>query len=298
MRWDSICIVVTAAVLVMGSTGATAEEATAAAEYRALIKQWNEASVGIRAAKTDGDRMKVVTRLREFPSRFAALAEKYPKDPVALNALRQAVQTVGTTDSAAINAWEHNPKNSIASVKEDDVIKIVTLLTRDHLNSKQLGLVCDRMRYGYRMKFLNFLDEVTQKSPHREVRGIASIARAQFLIDRANMARLLKDRPALRKSYASIFGKSYPKRISQLASNFWSLQIIAMLETAQEQYGDVKTRQDHTVGEIAKAALYEQQHLAVGMVAPDIKGKDEHGKPFKLSDYRGKVVLLYFWNEY
>ena len=35
--------------------------------------------------------------------------------------------------------------------------------------------------------------------------------------------------------------------------------------------------------------------LAVGTAAPDIEGEDSDGKTFKLSDYRGKVVLLDFW---
>ena len=40
------------------------------------------------------------------------------------------------------------------------------------------------------------------------------------------------------------------------------------------------------------------RHLAVGKEAADIEGKDQDGKQFKLSQYRGKVVLLYFWSEY
>ena len=38
--------------------------------------------------------------------------------------------------------------------------------------------------------------------------------------------------------------------------------------------------------------------LSVGKSAPDIEGDDQDGKSFKLSNYRGKVVLLYFWQEY
>ena len=36
----------------------------------------------------------------------------------------------------------------------------------------------------------------------------------------------------------------------------------------------------------------------VNMVAQDIAGEDLDGVPFKLSDYRGKVVLLDFWHQY
>jgi cytochrome oxidase Cu insertion factor (SCO1/SenC/PrrC family) len=36
--------------------------------------------------------------------------------------------------------------------------------------------------------------------------------------------------------------------------------------------------------------------LPVGSKAPDIEGTDADGKTFKLSDYRGKVVLLDFWD--
>lgn len=34
---------------------------------------------------------------------------------------------------------------------------------------------------------------------------------------------------------------------------------------------------------------------SVGDMAPDIAGVDIDGVPFKLSDYRGKVVMLDFW---
>jgi cytochrome oxidase Cu insertion factor (SCO1/SenC/PrrC family) len=37
------------------------------------------------------------------------------------------------------------------------------------------------------------------------------------------------------------------------------------------------------------------QSPAVKRPAPDIVGTDQDGKQLKLSDYRGKVVLLDFW---
>ena len=38
--------------------------------------------------------------------------------------------------------------------------------------------------------------------------------------------------------------------------------------------------------------------VAEGSLAPEIKGNDLDGAPFKLSDYRGKVVMLDFWGDW
>lgn len=45
----------------------------------------------------------------------------------------------------------------------------------------------------------------------------------------------------------------------------------------------------------AKGMLFQREHLAVGMVAPDVVTKDVDGAPFKLSDSRGKVTLILFF---
>jgi peroxiredoxin len=36
----------------------------------------------------------------------------------------------------------------------------------------------------------------------------------------------------------------------------------------------------------------------VGQLAPEIEGADIDGRTFKLSDYRGKVVVLDFWGDW
>lgn len=45
----------------------------------------------------------------------------------------------------------------------------------------------------------------------------------------------------------------------------------------------------------AQGDLFEMDHLAVGKTAPDFDATDQDGVHFKLSDYRGKVVVLDFW---
>ena len=47
-----------------------------------------------------------------------------------------------------------------------------------------------------------------------------------------------------------------------------------------------------------KAQLYEMQHFSPGKVAPEIVGVDVTGKQMKLSDYRGKIVMLDFFGNW
>jgi hypothetical protein len=43
------------------------------------------------------------------------------------------------------------------------------------------------------------------------------------------------------------------------------------------------------------APAFAKEHLEIGMTVPDIAGEDVDGVKFKLSDYRGKVVVVDFW---
>src|SRR5262249_3301097 len=51
----------------------------------------------------------------------------------------------------------------------------------------------------------------------------------------------------------------------------------------------------NTLGEVARTALQEVRYLSSGRQAQDVEGEDLDGKKLKLSDYRGKVVVLDFW---
>lgn len=59
-----------------------------------------------------------------------------------------------------------------------------------------------------------------------------------------------------------------------------------------------RVRDEHastTYAELAAGYIFDLEHLQVGMTAPDFAAQDEKGASFKLSDYRGKTVLLFFW---
>jgi thiol-disulfide isomerase/thioredoxin len=53
-----------------------------------------------------------------------------------------------------------------------------------------------------------------------------------------------------------------------------------------------------TLAEVADERLDEMYNLVVGKPAPEIEGATVDGKAMKLSDYRGKVVVVVFWGSW
>lgn len=74
-------------------------------------------------------------------------------------------------------------------------------------------------------------------------------------------------------------------------------QANSLLERVVRDYHNVRLGRG-SLGQIAKDELYEAQHLSVGCQAPEIEGEDSQGQKFKLTDFRGQVVLLDFWGNW
>ncbi len=73
---------------------------------------------------------------------------------------------------------------------------------------------------------------------------------------------------------------------------------VKLLNDLTENYANVNDINNRPLGPQADRLLFAVQHLKVGKVAPDIEGADLDGVAFKLSDYRGKVVVLDFWGDW
>jgi len=117
------------------------------------------------------------------------------------------------------------------------------------------------------------------KHPEKSVRGAATLCLAWRAKAKAGAAEMKKDKDA-----------------EKLA-----LEAEKAFELAIEKYGDEKPfrrETKSTIKERAGAELFELRNLRIGKVAPDIEGEDLDGAKFKLSDYRGKVVLLDFWGDW
>jgi hypothetical protein len=261
--------------------------ATPAEQYKALLTEYQKASSG--GVLTDEERMKFVGHVFKYRNqlalRFLELAEKHPKDPIAMDALIQAAWQVNTTP------W---PVQLVG--KDSAGIRALALLQRDHIRSDKLGPVCQRLSFGFCKEYETFLRSVLEANPHRDVQAVACLSLAHFLHNRLQRLDLIREQPELAREFEELFGTEYLEQLQRQDRTRAAREAEAFFERAAEKYAGVKLP-GGTVGDKARAELFEIRHLCVGKAAPDIEGKDQDGKPFKLSDYRGKVVLLDFWHQ-
>src|SRR5262245_28632492 len=261
---------------------------TPAEQYQALRNEYDRMPCG-GVPKTDPELLKFVGGIYKHhfavAPKFLELAEKYPNDPIALGALTQAVWQVNTTP------WPFE------MVGEDTSrANVFELIQRDHIRSDKLGPLCQRISYGFCKEYETFLRAVAAKNPHKGVQATATLSLARFLNNRLGRIELCREQAGLAKEFGALYGKEYIADLMRQDGEKVIKQVEAAFERAAEKYGDVKLPDGATVGERAKPELFEIRNLRVGKEAPDIEGEDQDGKKFKLSEYRGKVVLLDFWS--
>jgi thiol-disulfide isomerase/thioredoxin len=146
------------------------------------------------------------------------------------------------------------------------------MLLRDHANRPDLAGVCQLLGTGADPECDRVLSAILARHPVEQVRGIAALA----------LARSLSLQAALCQS-------TDPSRADTLIR-----QAEEKLRLVQARYAAVRLGSS-TLGAIARQGLQDVRHLNVGTRAQEIEGLDLDGNPLKLSDHRGKVVVLDFW---
>jgi len=86
---------------------------------------------------------------------------------------------------------------------------------------------------------------------------------------------------------------------------FDEAEVLSLLKRCIGEFKDVRLEYEaegqpveYPVAELAKPTIFAIEHLSVGKKAAEITGKDVDGKTFKLSDYKGKVVVLDFFADW
>src|SRR5262249_22550144 len=148
--------------------------------YQALLKELQKAPDDLAKAGSDEERRTARARVQKLPLRFLELAEKNPKDPVALEAL---IQTVVIVNGTAFPAGG----------KDSPGYRALTILRRDHIKSPKLGPVCQQVVFGFHKSHETFLRAVLERNPHPEVQALACLSLAQFLNNRLDRLDVLRD---------------------------------------------------------------------------------------------------------
>lgn len=145
--------------------------------------------------------------------------------------------------------------------------EVIQLLLAEHIRSPALGELSGQLRYGAHLygeaTVIDALRALVADSPHEKVRAGALFTLGGVLLES-------------------------PKAELKAEGRDCFEAIIA-------EYGELAYRGDSTYAKAAEGYLYELDHLQIGMTAPDFASVDENGVPWKLSDYRGKVVVVDFW---
>jgi peroxiredoxin len=248
-------------------------ETTPEERFEALTQEYQETvnryCVGILALETEAEKRAFHEKNRPRPDRFAPrflkLAEAHPGADVALDALLWIVAN-----------WAHDAPGKRA----------IEILMKHHVeHEKMRELDCRSLTYGSRDLAERFLRALVARSPYREVRGRACFALAEKILWEA---RVLPADGAAEEPDSTPAAASPPPDPEARRREAERLYLRVAAEFGNFEHAD------GTLGAFAQKALHEMRELAVGKPAPEIEGKDLDGKAFKLSDYRGKVVLLVF----
>ena len=245
-----------------------------------------------KAAKSEAERSAIAEREYPEPDAPARLlmeiAGKHPKDPAAFDALLWVVRSSPRPPN--------QPDTPFARARD--------ALMRDFARHARIGEFCRILTYeNHHTPSVEFVREVYEKHPDAAARAQAGLTRAQHLRRNGGFARSLQKTADMRTNFERAYGKAYVDYLAAIKPEDLTKEAEAVLdrlvsdkELANVTYerGDKK----RTVGQAADAELFEMRHLLPGKVAPDIEGEDIDGKRFKLSDYRGKVVLLDFWGDW
>jgi thiol-disulfide isomerase/thioredoxin len=143
--------------------------------------------------------------------------------------------------------------------------KMLPILEANHIENKKIATLAQMFMNGGPPEAKEFLKKIVAKNPDRDVKGISTYALANIAFEEGNDGN---------KASAAEAEK--------------------LFDIIEKQYGDVKAGRS-TLAEMAKNTLFELRNLSVGKQVPDAAGTRLDGKKEKLSDYKGKVVVIDIW---
>ena len=246
----------------------------AAEELQGILDEYEDAldfyREQARAAASDEERSRIVRPLpTDYVPAVRAVVERYAGTEAAAKGLQWIYTNL---QGGADRTWA------------------IEVLTRDHLKSEVIGEICMGMSSDFSPETEALLREVATTNPHHKSQG-----QAKFTL--ANQLRAMHE-VATDGRYADYYPGVDAQRLKSVRADELEKEYMALLGEVAEKYTDIPYFGKITLASRAEGMLFEQNNLQLGMTAPDIEAEDIDGVTFKLSDYRGKVVVIDFWGDW
>jgi peroxiredoxin len=271
--------------LVDQSSRLSGEYQALSAEFKTEVRKFVQA---VSAAKAPEGRRQPAQQLRpsvgKYAARFLDLAAKDPDDPAALQAMADAIILGGSQgrdfaqgiDSALELLQKHWARNPAIA--------------------KVLLPVGFSLTWSPRIEPL--LREVLAHNPGREAQGHAALALASLLFALSDFSRWHSNQASEGEGLESDSIRSQLDRARDPAALLREAE--QLMTRVASEYPDVKLhparpRESQTLDRVAWAWLRQDDAPFIGQPAPPITGTDLNGQALRLSDYRGKVVVVIFW---
>ena len=257
------------------------------AEFRTVMSGWSK-----KVSEAQGKMQEASAEERAEINKEMMAAQK---DLIAtMNGVGKKMLTLasGEDKETALDAisWIMSQTQDAALKK-----KATARLAADHINNPKVAKMLTTFGRGIPSEATQgLLKTFSEKSDSDAVRGIATITLASYMRNGKSMLSSLLDNPQFAAAYPD--SMDYFKKLVATKDE----DVEAILKSAADKYADIE-HNGSTIGKLAKQELKimeAQRNLQVGKIAPEIEGPDIDGVTFKLSDYRGKVVMLDFWGDW
>ena len=213
---------------------------------------------------------------RRFVEQFLDLAADQSNTTASLDALNWVIKRF-ESGSYADRALVLLAKHHAAAVKLDEIFIYI-----GNNPSLQVGM---------------FYRQVIADNKNPTVLGKAHFRLGIYLMRQLEISREVQAKPDAREKYDLFYGKELTKHLLAMNHEQNRKEALQQFVMIKQKYASVKTYQGQ-LGPLANIEEFKLAHLSVGGVAPEITGQDVFGKPLKLSDFRGKIVLLDFWGDW
>lgn len=292
-----------------GASAAQAAEKPAVESFETIVKEfevaeekwWTELNeLSANSQKHPDDQTikdKIDQKWNSWPrpaiaSRLIDLAASNPRNPEAFEALEWVVKISASTSA---------PHPQIRPL----VHQALDLLTRDHSNDNRIGRICLHLTAGIVPEREKFIRDVLDRSSNVNTKGAACLALADYQREKIQLSEIVQkygDVGVDNLTKSKFFDPADIKEFREKTPEAYRSEVESLYERVIQEFPRVRydrgPRDDAnkiTLAEIAEQRLFGMRKLTIGKEAPEIVGEDTEGKPMKLSDFRGKVVVLTFW---